>query len=569
MSLEKKSNQLKELIAKFNSDWLLGDLSSLIHAGRDRASDQLGMLSSPMRQLYYLAGLNVSSDPAKGFDIMFDHEKWKQIATLLNEIEAEYDKLFFPTKQEEITEVWKRIRKVVMPSFLSYFNQGPLNYEEQVINWIEDLFSQFDPIIESKTNLKTEDFIHFYDNLDQLRQRNFQAHSGRKDLLRPNWEKYSKIEMGVVDDVPDFIKEMGEQYKEMNYYMSDSGIIDRFYAEELVSEILPLDKVNNILPYFVTTRAQTDFLFYTSTKPGNPLYEKPILDIGDGMYQVFEVKQVIHAVNDFLQQICTSTATETTKYVEKKGKLLETRIIDLFSNFLKNDFKIYHGYYVDGCEQDILILWKNYAFIIEAKGYSLREPFRNPEKAFVRIKDDFNACIGYGYEQTRRVEKKFISGGTLQITDKDGKILNEIDTSLYEEDFSIIINLESFGQIQCDLSTLIKLENDDDVFPWAVKLDDLEIFILTMIAQNKGPIDFVNFLLLRESLHGKLICSDELEVCGGYLNGVINQNQIDKAGVVAAAPDLGNIFDQQYHKTMGFKNERNLYEKQSGKFIFW
>ncbi|MCY7420288.1 MAG: hypothetical protein LH478_00885, partial [Chitinophagaceae bacterium] len=46
-------------------------------------------------------------------------------------IEAEYDKLFFPTTPEEVDEQWKHVRKVAMPSFLSYFNQGPLNYEEQ------------------------------------------------------------------------------------------------------------------------------------------------------------------------------------------------------------------------------------------------------------------------------------------------------------------------------------------------------------------------------------------------------------------------------------------------------
>lgn len=569
MSLETKSKQLKDIIAKYNTDWLLGDLSSLIHAGRERANDQLGMLSSPMRQLYYLAGLNVSSDPANGHDILYDPDKWGQIVTLLNEIEAEYDKLFFPTKPEDVTEEWKRVRQVAMPSFLSYFNQGPLNYEEQVINWITELFTQLDTLIENKTKVKTEDFIQFYNNLDQLWQKNFQAHSTRKDLLRPNWDKYTKIKMGVVDDAPDFIKEMGEQFKHMSYFMSDKGITDRFYPEELVSETLPIEKVNIILPFFVTKRAQSDFLYYTATKPGNPLIEKPILDIGDGMFQVFEVKQVIHAIASFLEQVCTSTVDEISKYVEMKGKLLETKIIDLFSSFFKKDFKIYSGYYVDGCEQDILILWKNYAFIIEAKGYSLREPFRNPDKAFVRIKDDFNACIGYGYEQTRRVEKKFIDGVPLKITDKNVKLIDEIDTTQYEQDFSIIVNIESFGQIQCDLSTLIKLENDDDVFPWAVKLDDLEIFLLTMIARNKTPMDFVNFLLLRETLHGKLICSDELEVCGGYLNNKLNQKQIDKAEVIATAPDLADIFDEQYHKTMGFKNERYLYEKQSGQFIFW
>jgi len=569
MSLETKSKELKEIIATYNSDWLLGDLSSLIHAGRERANDQLGKLSSPLRQLYYLAGLNISSDPNNDYDIMYNREKWNRIVILLNEIEAEYDKLFFPTRPEDITEEWKRVRQVAMPSFLSYFNQGPLNYEEQVINWVTDLFTQLDETIESATGAKTLDFIEFYQNIDLLIHRNFQAHSTNKELLRPNWDKYTKIKMGVADDAPDFIKEMGEQYKHNSTYMSDKGIIDRFYPEEIVSEKLSIEKVKIILNHLVTKREKTDFLYYTATKPGNPLFERPILDIDGGMYQVFEVKQVIHSINNLLEQICTATVEDTTKYVEKKGKLLEARIRELFSFFFKSDFMIYSGYYVDGYEQDILILWKNFAFIIEAKGYSLREPFRNPEKAFVRIKDDFKSSIGYGYEQSRRVEKKFIDGVPLKITDKDGNFVAEIDTTKYEEDFSIIVNLESFGQIQCDLSTLITLENDDDVYPWAVELDDLEIFLLTMIAKKKQPKDFVDFLLFRETLHGKLICSDELEICGGFLTGKLNQKHVDRADVIKPAPDLGEIFDKQYHKTMGFKNEKYLYEKQSGKYLFW
>jgi hypothetical protein len=569
MSLETQSQLLKEIISTYNSDWLLGDLSSLIHAGKERANDRLGNLSSPLRQLYYLAGLNISSDPGNGHDIMYKPKKWNQIVTLLNEIEAEYGKLFFPNKPEDVTEEWKRVRQVAMPSFLSYFNQGPLNYEEQVTNWVKDLFSPMNGIIENATGVKTEDFIQFYENLDQLRHINFQAHSTRKDLLRQNWDKYTKIKMGVDDNAPDFIKEMGEENRHLYTYMSDMGIIDRFYPEELVFENLSIEKVKIIINFLAIKREQTDFLYYTATKPGNPFFEKPILDIGDRMYQVFEVKQVIHSINNLLEQICITSQENISKYVEAKGKLLESRTIELFSTFFRSDFKVYRGYFVDGCEQDILILWGKYAFIIEAKGYSLREPFRNPEKAFVRIKDDFNSCIGYGYIQTRRVEKKFIDGVPLRITDKDGKLIEEIDTTQYDQDFSIIVNLESFGQIQCDLSTLINLESDDDVHPWAVKLDDLEIFLLTMIAQKKKPIDFVNFLLMRETLHGKLICSDELEICGGFLIGKLKQKEIDKVGVIVTKPDLGDIFDKQYQKAMGFKNEKYLYEKQSGKYIFW
>ena len=93
MSLETISKELKDLIATFDTEWLLGDLSSLIHAGKEKANDQLGNLSSPMRQLYYLGGLNMSSDPENGNDINYSHEVWNQIVDLLNRIELEYDKI--------------------------------------------------------------------------------------------------------------------------------------------------------------------------------------------------------------------------------------------------------------------------------------------------------------------------------------------------------------------------------------------------------------------------------------------------------------------------------------------
>lgn len=61
--------------------------------------------------------------------MMHNQRKWEQVVEQLNEIEREYEKLFFSYSPEEITDEWKQVRQVSMPSFLSYFNQGPLNYE--------------------------------------------------------------------------------------------------------------------------------------------------------------------------------------------------------------------------------------------------------------------------------------------------------------------------------------------------------------------------------------------------------------------------------------------------------
>lgn len=42
MSLKEKSEKLKELASIYESNWFLGDLSFLMHGGREKAPDQLG-----------------------------------------------------------------------------------------------------------------------------------------------------------------------------------------------------------------------------------------------------------------------------------------------------------------------------------------------------------------------------------------------------------------------------------------------------------------------------------------------------------------------------------------------
>lgn len=571
MGLIEKSLQLKELVSIYESKWFLGDLSDVIHSGKQRANDMLGNLSSPMRQLYYLAGLNISTNKDKGIEFWYDPAKWNTIVKLLNEIEQEYQKMMFEFNEEvDDFNNWRKIREVAVPSFLTYFNQGPLNYEEQILNWVIDLYSTFDDYFLSEFGLITEDFITFYQNLDKLSQNNFQGHTLNNELLRADWESYTTIKSGMDESLPSFFKDsIPKDYIVMSKFMIDKGMKDRFFSEELVCEKLSIEKVEKILSIISVKREEKDFTYYSETNPGNPLYSNPIFDIENGMYQVFEVKQVIHSINSFLENAITSDSTKTDKYIKIKGNLLENNIISLFKKFFGSEIKLFQSYYVDGNEQDVLIIWNNYAFIIEAKGYNLREPLRTPEKAFKRIKDDFKKSIGYGYAQTSRIEKIFVDEKPLVLTNKKNEIIEVIDTEQIKQCFSIIVNLDSFGLVQNDLSYLLELQNEDDIFPWAVKFDDLEIFILTLIAKGKSPKFFIDFLLFREELHGKIMCSDELEICGGYLTSKINPKKMKYIDTLVTKPDFGDVFDEQYNKSMGFKNEKYLFEKQSGKYLFW
>ena len=565
--LERLSSELKQFLTKYNKRIMLGHFTQLMETSSSgMAQNELGRLSSPMRQLYYLAGLLVTTTKS-GVEVNYTEEDWTYIVEHLNTIENEYFKIFFPTEKTEITDEWKKKRVVAMPTFLSYFNQGPLNFEEQSISWISDLYQKLDAAIEAETGLKTKDFLLFYDKLDRWCEDNLQSFSNTNTTpIRSDWQDYTSLKIGVIDEAPDEIKALGNTRLPMCTLVADYGIKNRFKASDLVDEKLPLNKVEQILSLLSFKVEDSDFLYYTSTT--NPLYRFPILNLEDGLYQVFEIKQVLHAIDAYLENLSCSTDNNKTKYIKEKGKLLENNIVSLLKSIFGRYVKCYTSYYVDDCEQDILILWKDNAFIIEAKAYDIKEPFRDPERAYKRILQDFNRSIGYAYKQTWRVAEKFYKQEPLEIKDEHGALIDTIDTAKYKNgDFSIIVTQKSFGQIQADLSNTLDIE-EGGFYPWAIKYDDLDVFLRTIKALHKKPQFLVDFLLDREALHGHVICSDELQICGGYLMDELTSDICQSDNLIACSPELASIFDEQYRKGLGFKNERHWTEKHDGKTLF-
>ena len=111
--LEKTSLDLKEFLKKYDTAIILGHFADLIWMGGiGFAKDELARLSSPMRQLYYLGGLLVTSNPTGENKPNYTDEDWNYIVEHLNTIESEYYKLFLPKEGEEITEDWKKKRKL-------------------------------------------------------------------------------------------------------------------------------------------------------------------------------------------------------------------------------------------------------------------------------------------------------------------------------------------------------------------------------------------------------------------------------------------------------------------------
>ena len=136
------SKELKTFLKKFDTQSILGHLSFLMTCiTNGAAQNELGKLASPMRQLYYLAGLMMTDEADGTNEIQFSEEEWQHIVDLLVQIESEYFLMFMSDVPDDVTEEWKKKVGVAMPTFLSYFNLGPLNYEEQLIEQIRGTFT--------------------------------------------------------------------------------------------------------------------------------------------------------------------------------------------------------------------------------------------------------------------------------------------------------------------------------------------------------------------------------------------------------------------------------------------
>lgn len=567
IDLEQKSKELKELVSQFETTMFLGEISSMMQfISVENPPQSLKELSSPLRQLYYLAGLNLTStvNPLTPLRPQFTKEEWDKMKELINEIELGYQEFFYPETEDEVDEEWKMRRMIAMPTFLNYFNQGPLNYEEQVIERVIEYFTPFNSEIKAQFGIEVNDFIDIYTFIDTLPNKFLDEKINRKD--GQSWEDFaqSMIDKGLRPD--EWNDHMPSHFKELFQFMYDKGKMHRFNIQQLI-EIFGADKANSFLNALACNRSESPFLYYTEA---NILHSKPIFKANDNEFQSIELKQIIHAIFNILFEFCTTTNSLKDKFYAVRGDKLEEKIEHVFQKYYNNKATVYKSYYTtDGNEQDLLFLIDGgVALIVEAKASKRKEPRRDPDKAYPLILSNFDEVIQKGYDQAYRVKSKFLNREVLKLYSDQQltKHIADINTKKYYHVFSIIVTLERFGQIQTDLSELLEIW-DNDEFPLSICIDDLEIFLLTLTKLKRNKSELVQFLHLREKLHEKLICSDELEICGGFINKKITYKIASQNNILALTPDLSGVFDDHYHKGgIGFTNEKNMNLKTDSKY---
>ncbi|CAM4330659.1 NERD domain-containing protein [Gillisia limnaea] len=551
--IRQKSLEIQDIISIYTKESFVCFFADFIRHNPER--NHFGFshkLKSKLKDSLYLIMLRLSS-PIIGEEVLIFSEEvdknLQKVADILLQIVGFYLGDIYSKDFDEIKN--ERHKTIVHEmAFKDYFQNGVLNYREQELNKVIRLFHPYQDKIKERLGIEFKSLIDIFQYSEEdyrkksIKYKSFAfknefAKFARKSFNGeiPNNEfsnEFSHLSEHIQNDFLDFYERPHSclLFTKADYYdMFDENDVDIFC--ELFS--LPMDGVY-------------DILFYSQP---NPLGSKPIIKINDTEYLNVYQKQLPTALYSLLYTTLTASGKETEQVNLRRGKvILENHTREIFERFFKKSkhLQIFNNYYVNENteEKDLLIIADRNAFIIECKSSRNREPRRDITQAFQRIKSDFNHCIQKGYEQCYQVEQLILNCPNISI--KSNNLVQDLDTSYIRDVFSVIVTSERFATVQSDLGLLLNKPIAEDLYPWSISIDDLEIFLKTLDLEFNNPTRrFAEFLEYRELLNEKLFSRDELDVCAMYLKNPSNFKKIcESSDYVVTDPLLQQHFDGLY-----------------------
>lgn len=556
--LEKKIDELKEFIAKFNTESVLGMIGNdlcLMYDEKDFFNDI--KLSSPYKQYMYLAGLIISTDEEKYIDLK--QEDFNKAKKMLEDISNIYALTFFP-KQEEIennmlNEKWYETRKVSMPVFLDYFNTTVLNYEEQQEKRIRRWFKSYNDFFKKNYMFTVDELMEVYSYIvNYIRNLLKDAQDCRNAMFASREEWLENVKNGMpikeASDLLDKASLANEYNKLINIIFNINKIPIKELTNRFGEEI-----ITSFLNIFSVTREKKDFKYYTEE---NPFELAPLLRKEDEYIFCPVYKQLLNAIFNFLYKELEKSS-KRDKFYKKRDMEAEKEAEEILQNIFGDEGKYFSSVFETNDshnEHDLFIVYKDILIIGEVKASKVKEPFRNPDRAYTRIKRDFKSDRGIqkAYNQGLNLKQLILSQEKTILYDKQGNEIIDINRADYKKIYIFCITAENYGILATQLSLLLE-KPEDESYPWACNLYDLDTICNAFKFKGWDANKFLQYIDERAELHENLFTTDELEICGYYLNES-NFNKIkskikNKNSMIHFTADMANIFDDIYFKQKG------------------
>lgn len=476
----------KELAPVKEESFLIHAMRLIIELDAKQNSPLYTHLLSPMRQTLYLIDVYYSIDMREA-SVDMNGERWERIAILLDEIEMTYFvNVGFPNDGDLYHDERDKKIGVSLATFMGYFGNAVLSYEEQTLDRIVRYLKPYDEYIKLRCGFEINEAVKFILHVRELNNGKLNSiYQPFADNLRyysahpEEWCKLTqKFEERGLDDPRDWWYQP-ELKGMLDSLTTNPGEITVHELKELMNVDINTENLCQILKFFSYDKdSQKGKTIYYAGKHHSE--SNPLILVG-GKYvcpcSKFLFEGLFFRLDDMLIK-----DVSTKKYKQNKDFAFEKKVAEVFRTFFPKDTKIFANYSLDGiAENDLLVIIGNTCIIVEIKDCKFREPFRDPLKAYDRIKRDYQNAIQLGYDQCRRVEKVLLNGKDVDILDADDKkkVLYHLKNRRIGEIWSIVVTDFKYGTIQTNLGNLLE-KDEEALYPWSVCIDDLEAFFLLM-----------------------------------------------------------------------------------------
>lgn len=563
IDIKTEIEELKRNIQKYELESFIGFFSHFIRVSSSSLDDNssLNQFESKLKDFQYLIALKLSNNEC-GDELFSPNDSLlSSIAQRINRIKDAYsiNQIDFDTFGDNLEYSHKFL--IHSFTFNSYYHNGDLTYLEQNIERFKSTFELFDDKVSSLTGIKVNTLVNIYIYIESLaftkKKRKFEFTNSDEyiEFLKINGEE-SKLQQ--------FLNKLDDKtFDQFERFISCPYDYLKFTSKELEQEF-SAESVRIFLELF--TADSFNFLGYNYYTDINPLDLRPIIKISKNEYLLIYQKQLpIAYYNYFWDLLKNEFGVE--KLQKQRSLVLEDKCYKVFCDFFKknDDAIIFRNYFVDKtAEQDLLILTKGSLFIVECKAAKHREPFRDIEKAFNRIKDDFKETVKLGYIQCLRVENWCASNKELPLFNKKRELLHTIELKKVHSVYSIIVTQERLGPIQEDLGLLLDIEEDKE-YPWSVCITDLEVFLGALKLKTKNPRnELCQYIKNRELLNERMFCSDELDICATFIDNkpLFLKVAKDLNSTVSLMGTNQDFFDDIYHQGLGLLKEELWIEEK-------
>ena len=448
-------------------------------------------LSSPSKQISLLLGILLESDESDCARD-FTERDWTNIIESLEKLVRVYMELYLPTAGELAaqSESWKKKRQVAMAAFLHYHNQGILASTEQIGKRIKSYLAPFDEQLSDSLGISASEALEISLYIgDQLQTK-------LDELQRNLRSTHSPAYCGA--DLSQMLASLGK--------VSLENLIERYGS-----------RGKTFWDLFGVRRGDGPAFHYPTER--SIVETKPLICLSSSEAMVPNFNTLVSAVFVEAEEVLRKGPVRD-KYFKSRDGIVENHAAAAFSRVLGGEITMYKNVFekpTSQFEHDLVIVAEDMVLFVETKATPPVEPFRDPEKAFVRLRRSFRADTGLqkAYEQSLRLLHS-LRVGDLRLYDQNGSEVVRIPRRMSRSAFSVCVTRDSFGPLATFLSLLLSKETSDS-YPWAVNLLDLDQIADAWEQFGWGERQLRAFLKHRIALHDRVFGDDELDFVAAYI----------------------------------------------------